>query len=196
MSLAKSRGDLPGGLGFAVTEVLLPKVNPWDVLREFLTMKAQEGYNWNRPDRRFIAKGLYLPSRSSPTLGEVVFMIDHSGSISQQEVNVFASQAQAILEMFHCRLRVLFHTHELTHVQEWEPGDGLLTLELPEKSGGTSHRPCFDYLDEHGVLPTCAIAFTDLETTFPATEPDFPVLWASTQGQQAPWGEVLMMERQ
>ena len=193
---ARGRGALPGGLGFAVAEAMQPKTSPWDVLRQFLVLKATEGYSWNRPDRRFIAEGTYLPARCSPTLGTVVELIDHSGSITQTEVDVFNTHVQDVLESYHLRLVILFHTDEVTHMQEWAPGDGPLVLELPKESGGTDHRPAFQRIDDDALYPTCVIAFTDLETRFPEQAPDYPVLWASTKCQRAPFGEIVDMREE
>ncbi len=51
-----------------------------------------------RPNRRFISSNLYLPSMYSEGLGDVVIVIDTSGSISDTELIDFQSEVNCILE--------------------------------------------------------------------------------------------------
>src|SRR5262249_30746325 len=79
--VAQQRGALPGGLARLVEEVLQPKVDWREVLREFVSCQARTDYSWNPPSRRFLQQGLYLPSLRSEELGAIVLAVDISGSI-------------------------------------------------------------------------------------------------------------------
>ena len=68
---ASGRGPLPAGLGRTVEEVIHPPADWRSVLREFVATHAKNDYSWSRPNRRFIAQGLYLPGLHSEELGEV-----------------------------------------------------------------------------------------------------------------------------
>ena len=64
-----------------------------------------------------------------------------------------------------------------------------------ELRGGTDFRPGFAWLDEQGIRPGVCIYLTDmLCSSYPDTEPHFPVIWAN-HGQapgewnREPWGE-------
>src|ERR1019366_680109 len=63
----------------------------------------------------------------------------------------------------------------------------------PVGGGGTDFGPCFDWLEEQGIRPQTLVFLTDLCGTFPETEPEYPVLWASTERRQAPFGSVIPM---
>jgi predicted metal-dependent peptidase len=174
---ARGKGDLPAGLVRAVEEILRPTV-PWrDVLREFVTRTARNDYRWNRPNRRFVARRLYLPSLAGDSLGEVVVAVDTSGSIGQEELDRFAAEVQGILGAYDVHLTVLYHDTEVTEVEEWSPADGPIKLH-PVGGGGTSHCCVFKWLEERGLDPNCVICLTDLYTTFPQVPPPYPVLWA------------------
>lgn len=139
---ARGKGELPGGLARAVSEILQPSV-PWrEVLREFLTRTARNDYRWNRPNRRFVARRLYLPSLAGESLGEVVVAVDTSGSIGQEELDRFAAEVQGIVEAYDVHLTVLYHDTEVSEVEEWSPADGPIRLR-PVGGGGTSHRCVF-----------------------------------------------------
>jgi predicted metal-dependent peptidase len=174
---ARGKGDLPGGLVRAVEEILQPSV-PWrEVLREFLTRTARNDYRWNRPNRRFVARRLYLPSLAGESLGEVVVAVDTSGSIAQEEMDRFAAEVQGIVEAYDVHLTILYHDTNVAKVEEWSPADGPIRLR-PVGGGGTSHRCVFKWIEEHGVDPSCVVCLTDLYTTLPKMPPAYPMLWA------------------
>jgi predicted metal-dependent peptidase len=176
-SAAAGRGPLPAGLGRAVDEVLHPPADWRAVLREFVSSHAKNDYSWTRPNRRFLAQGLYLPGLRSEELGDVVLAVDTSGSIGEKLLGVFAAEANAVLASFDCTLTVLFHDSDVQKVQTWRSADGPLVLD-PVGGGGTSHACVFDWLARSGLDPACVVCLTDMETEFPPVPPAVPVLWA------------------
>ena len=58
---SSGRGDLPGGIGRMVKDLLDPKADWRSILREFIARHAKNDYSWARPNRRYIHAGLYLP---------------------------------------------------------------------------------------------------------------------------------------
>ncbi len=187
---AKSRGSLPGGLTRLVTQVLAPKVDWKDVLREFVSRQARNDFSWSRPNRRYIHQGLYLPGLHSEELGDVVLAVDTSGSISARELDRFAAEITGILEAYDCTLVIVYHDCRVQHVQTWRSSDGPLVLE-PKGGGGTSHVPVFDHLAKMADPPTCIVCLTDMYSSFPDRAPDVPVLWASTTDVKGPWGTTV-----
>lgn len=189
---AQGRGPLPAGLGRSVEQVLHPPADWRSVLREFVSAHARNDYSWSRPNRRFIAQGLYLPGMHSEELGDVVLAVDTSGSIGAKELGIFAEEANAVLASYDCTVTVLYHDSEIQKVQTWRSCDGPLTLDAVG-GGGTSHVGVFDWIAQAGTTPTCVICLTDLYTDFPATVPDIPVLWAVSGNSHpaAPFGQIV-----
>lgn len=175
--VARGRGELPGGIGRSVDEVLRPVADWRSVLREFVRSHARDDYSWSRPNRRYIAQGLYLPGLHSDALGDVVLAVDTSGSVGPKELGVFAAEANAVLEAFDCTVTVIYHDTDVQAVREWRSSDGPLSLE-PVGGGGTSHRCVFEWLAASGLDPACVVCLTDLDTRFPSDPPLVPVLWA------------------
>ena len=193
-SAAAGRGPLPAGLGRAVDDVLHPPADWRAVLREFVSSHAKNDYSWTRPNRRFLAQGLYLPGLRSEELGDVVLAVDTSGSIGEQLLGAFAAEANAVLASFDCTVTVLYHDTEVQKVQTWRSADGPLVLD-PVGGGGTSHACVFDWLTRSGLDPACVVCLTDLDTEFPPTAPAVPVLWAvpGVTSRDPPFGRLVSL---
>jgi predicted metal-dependent peptidase len=191
---AAGRGPLPAGLGRAVGAVLHPPADWRAVLREFVSAAARNDYSWVRPNRRFVAQGLFLPGLHSEELGDVVLAVDTSGSIDAKTLGVFAAEADAVLAAYDCAVTVLYHDTEVQKVQAWQSRDGPLVLD-PVGGGGTSHACVFDWIERAGLAPACVVCLTDLETEFPPSPPAVPVLWAvsGTAPCDPPFGRVVSL---
>lgn len=192
-AVAKQRGTLPACIDRLVQEVLAPKVDWREVLRQFVSSHARNDFRWFPPNKRFIHQGIYLPGMRSEELGSIVLAVDTSGSIGQEELNAFAGEIQGILEAYSdVELTILYADAAIQHVQTWRSSDGPLRLE-PKGGGGTSHDPVFQHVEEHLPDATCVICFTDAYTSLTVPEPEVPVLWAVIQNDspRLPWGQVL-----
>ena len=191
---AAGRGPLSAGLGRAVDDVLHPPADWRAVLRAFVASHARNDYSWARPNRRFLAQGLYLPGLHSEELGDVVLAVDTSGSIGERTLGLFAAEANAVLAAYDCAVTVLYHDTEVQKVQAWRSADGPLVLD-PVGGGGTSHVCVFDWLDKSGLAPACVVCLTDLDTEFPVAPPTVPVLWAVPGKAPAnpPFGQVVSL---
>jgi predicted metal-dependent peptidase len=187
---ASVRGELPAGLARLVEAVVHPPSDWRSLLREFLSSHARNDYSWQRPNRRFLPHGLYLPSLHSEELGTVVVAVDTSGSVGERELAIFAAELQGILEAFACHLTILYHDTHVQKEQHWHSSDGPLRLE-PVGGGGTSHECVFAWLATIDTNPSCVVCLTDLETCFPNEPPTCPVLWAviGKNQTQPPFGQ-------
>lgn len=191
----RSRGELPVGLARLVSSQLKPKVSWRDVLREFIRSLSKNDFSWSPPNRRFIWQGIYLPGMRSEELGEVVIAIDTSSSIGKKQLDMFATECQAVLETYTCTATILYHDSIVQHEQHWSSIDGPLKLE-PKGGGGTSHRCIFERVEQMSEPPVCIIALTDLYTEFPLVHPNVPTLWAVIGNPLpvTPFGRVLVID--
>jgi predicted metal-dependent peptidase len=190
--VARGRGDLPAGLGLAVAVVLHPPADWRAILRSFVSAHARHDYSWSRPNRRYLAHGLFLPGLHSEELGDIIVAVDTSGSVGSGELGLFATELTFLLDVYECRATILYHDRRIQKVQSWSPADGPLAFD-PVGGGGTCHRCVFDWIEETVHEPVCAICLTDLQTRFPDRPPAFPVLWAKI-GDAAvvpPFGSVV-----
>lgn len=194
---AKMQGKLPGALRRLVEEMLTVKVPWWDILERFMTERIRHDYSWQRPARKHVASGLYLPSLDTqPRMGEVVMAIDTSCSVSQDDMTVFQGHMNRLLETCQpTKLTVLYCDTAVRSVDEYVVEDLPARFRTPKGGGGTSFVPVFEWVMEQGVTPDCLIYLTDMMGRFPSDVPDYPVLWLSTSHSlTAPFGEVVKHE--
>lgn len=126
-------------------------------------------------------------------VGEVAIAVDCSGSVNSRLLRLFEAEIRSIIEgQRPQRVYVLYFDTMVHKVETFEEGQ-CVSLE-PMGGGGTEFGPCFAWLDEHGVVPQTLIFLTDLYGSFPSSEPCYPVLWASTGGRNAPFGQVVPMQ--
>ena len=193
--VAKQAGSLPGDLERMMQELLEP-VLPWkDILKRFMTEKCNDDFSWKRGNRRFIAQGLYLPSRTSDdAMGTMVVAIDTSGSIGEKELTEFGSEIADIhKEVRPKELIVIYCDARVNHVDRFGPED-VLQFKL-HGGGGTDFRPPFKWLEENQIQPRAFAYLTDGYGPFPEREADFPVIWAiNNHDVEPPFGEHLILE--
>ena len=196
---AKSQGKLPADLKRFVEELLNPKV-PWtEKLRKSLTRAAgRDSTTWTRPHRRrLITQGVVMPSYTGFAAGHVVFVVDTSGSMSQEEMAQGLGECDAILADCKPENVTLIGCDAAVNSRiELYSGDSLADDPPPlGGGGGTSFIPPFDLLEEEGILPACLVYFTDMMGSFPAEDPGYPVIWCSTsEDKEAPFGETIYVE--
>ena len=192
---AKRRGTLPGDLEAWIDSILRPKVHWQTVLLDFMLQasRAWGENNWAKPNRRTIGTGLYLPSKRSEELPEMVLSIDVSGS-TWGFLDKFAAEMNGILACSPAKLHVVYSDTDVRKVQVWEPGSEPLKLEACG-GGGTSHRFLAGWVADMEVEPACVVCLSDGETDA-GSDPGVPVLWAITPGGDTdqPYGRVVVIE--
>lgn len=196
----KAQGKMAGALMRMFEEVLNPQV-PWtDHIRGIFNRKVGSGsWNWRKPDRRFITRDLYMPSRSGNGAGHIVVWCDTSGSMGDDELCHNLAELGSIVE--DCqpkRLTVLWcdaHIHRVDELEE--PGDmARLRYDAATEGmgggGGTSVHPCFEWIKENCEdPPEVFIGFTDGYVTFPDMEPSFLSIWCLSTDVVPPWGDAV-----
>lgn len=178
-----------------------PPVDWRMVTQDFVQQVARADYDWSMPNRRYIQGGVYLPSLRSKQLGEILLVIDTSGS-TQGARDKFADNYNAIEQ--HCEpacTHVLYWDDRFQHYERKEHNDPVKALNM-KGNGGTVMTNVFRWVEANGIEPCCCIFLTDLDFTGPfPKEPHYPVLWAVTgrygknPGSKRPrYGEVLCID--
>lgn len=191
-------GKLNGNLPRGVLEVLEPKVNWREALRDFVTSvtNGRDASTWRRPNRRHLHQGVYMPSMYSESMGELIVAIDTSGSIRERELSEFASELVSICDtMAPSKLTLLWWDATVCGVQEFE-GDytGLASALIPVGGGGTSFRCVGEYIHGNNLMPECVIALTDGYVSDWGAPLECPTLFAITSNITAPYGVTVRME--
>jgi predicted metal-dependent peptidase len=187
---AKAWGHEPSGIERPL-EQARPSEHDWRaILRDFIAATNPSDYRWAPPNRRFVSSGLYLPSVERSGVGEIVIVVDTSGSIGTQELEQFAGEITAITDEAQPELiRVVYCDADVQSVEEFGPSEPVKLS--PKGGGGTDFVPPFKWVEESGILPKCLIYLTDLCCNSFPEPPDYPVLWVTDSHKTAPFGEVL-----
>jgi predicted metal-dependent peptidase len=192
-TVARQAGKLPAGINRTLEGAAEAIVDWRELLRRLWSETTTVDYSWMRPNRRHLWNGLYLPGVVREGMGEVAIAVDCSGSISARQLRLFEAEARSILEGQRPeRVYVLYFDAAVHKAEIYEAGQRIALN--PAGGGGTAFSPCFEWLDERGVRPQTMVFLTDLYGSFPPSAPPYPVLWASTGGRQAPFGEVIPMQ--
>ena len=188
---AAKRGDLGEGLSRLVARILKPKIDPWELLRDFMNRIAKTDQSWARLNRRHLANGVYLPSKHSQELGTVALTVDTSGSVDEEMLAKMAGFLESVLGVNPGKLHIFYHHHCCYDHVEWVVEDGPLELTKNE-SGGTSHVGAFRDIEALDEPPAVILALTDMETSWPA-DPGIPTIWINVEanGIEPPFGRVV-----
>jgi predicted metal-dependent peptidase len=187
---AKACGRTPGGVERPLTESRKQAQDWRAILRDFLAAVDPSDYAWTPPSRRYIAMGLYLPSVIRSGIGEIVIVVDTSGSIGSEELQQFAAEITAISG--ECRpeqIHVVYADAAVHNSETFGPDDPVVLH--PAGGGGTDFRPAFEWVAEQGLVPKCLIYLTDLCCDSYPDQPDYPVLWVTDSQAEGQFGETL-----
>lgn len=190
--LAKRAGKLPAGLARLVGAALEEKV-PWEqIVNRFVSSSAHLDSSWRKPNRRYLTRGIVLPSLWSPDVPDFVLACDASGSIDERTLHQVCGEVLHALSTCERRgsaqLQVVWCDTEVSAQTVQSEKD----LE-PRGGGGTMYSPVFDWVNEHVPHTKGVVYITDGYCSDFGEKPDYPVLWVLTapnEGFQPPFGEV------
>ena len=192
---AKSCGKLPGDILRLVEDILEPQVDWKEALRQFVDRISRNDYSWRRPNSRYMASGVILPTLYNQELPPIIVAIDTSGSISPDELKQFAGEIDDILNQYPTTLTVIYCDTRVTEIETFTAENRPIKLNA-KGGGGTRFSPVFEKVETFEEPPVCLVYLSDLESNDWGNEPDYPVLWIQTTGNKKivpPFGELIRM---
>lgn len=175
-----------------------PKVNWSKELKQFFIDKAEpEDITWKRPNRRY--SDLYMPSKDSETgrLTHLMYFIDVSGSIADEDINTFLNEAHGVFEELNPeKMTIISFNHKLVDKFVFDENNPFKKVEI-NIGGGTDYRPIHDILLQE--KPTAAVIFTDLCCAPMEPVKKVPVLWVVKKNEyyerhKLKTGRLIVME--
>jgi predicted metal-dependent peptidase len=192
---AKAVGKLPASIERMVEE-LVNVSTPWyDILERFMAGKIKDGYSWNRPNRRFIARNIYIPGTDYvPKMGPIVIGVDTSGSIGPDEIAMFNGHINRIIDTCNPEVvHVVYCDYDVAGVDEYTPEDFPVTIQC-KGGGGTSFKPVFDWIDNNAIDPECVVYLTDGYGDQSEFTTNHETVWLTTGTEAFDWGHVIKFE--
>ena len=195
---AKQQGNIPSGMDRIIEVMLNEKISWKSILYKYITRELPFDYSYNRPSKRSVATGIFMPSILRENI-EVVISIDTSGSIAQTELSEFLNEIVNISKSFNnINMKLIVCDSEIKEVYDIRNGsiDTILNLKILG-GGGTSHIPIYEYVKEHLPNTRFIINFTDGFTSFPSDE-SVKTIWVITKNgcneERLPFGEVIKLD--
>lgn len=192
--VAKSAGKLPAGIESMVDKMRKPQVYWPDYIRRALGGEIPDDYTWRTLNRKwFTGYDIYMPGTLKYGAGDIVAIIDTSGSVNTKEQEQFLGELSSICaEIGAESITVIGCDADVQTVETYAAGETIKALNTTG-GGGTCAKPAFDYLDEYGYTPNAVIYFTDggIWDLHELSEPAYDVIWASTDPMEPPFGEYI-----
>lgn len=191
LNAAKQAGKMSDTMQRLVEQAVVTPPDWRTLMTDWMTRTTTgDQRTWSRPSRRMAAAGMYRPSTYSQIIGEVVVAVDCSGSINPDTLNMFMAHVTELCRDVQPKLIHLAYFHTTVfRVDTYDNADDI-SISINE-TGGTAFSPIFKRIDDMGIDPVCCVVLTDLYCSDYGVQPAYPVLWASTTTQQAPWGRTI-----
>lgn len=172
------------------------RVLSWKSLLHHFVQEEINDYSFTPPDRRMQDSDFFLPDYNvyQETIRNVYFMVDSSGSISndmlslayaeiKEALHQFNGKLNGVVVFFDTRISKVFPFHNVSDIGKMKPYGG----------GGTDYNCIFEFVNTRDNTPTSIVIITDGEGTYPDewVANSIPVLWLLTGDNAAPWGRSI-----
>lgn len=194
---SNARGLLPAFAQRILKELKKPQTDWRTILNEFIHEEVVD-YSFTPPDRRFDESPLFLPDFNDKDVlaKDILFMIDTSGSMSDDMITAAYSEVKGAIDQFGGKLEgwlgffdaAIIEPKRFTSLDEFK-------IIKPAGGGGTDFQIILEYVHKHmqDKLPTSIIILTDGYAPFPEEElaGGIPVLWLlNNKNVDPPWGKI------
>ena len=167
------------------------------LLIEFLQEEIND-YSFSPPDRRYDDSPFFLPDFNEKDflVKEILFMVDTSGSVNENELTAAYNEMCGVVEQFNGKIsgKIGFFDDEVYPAVDFNSVKDILEI-APLGGGGTSFDIIFDYIRQeyNSNKPSCIIIFTDGMADFPEESEamGIPVFWIINNNEiTPPWGRI------
>jgi predicted metal-dependent peptidase len=164
MSSAQSTGagNLPKEIQRMIKELTEPKMNWRELLQQQIQSTIKNDFTFSRPSRKGWHTGAILPGLNFQDTIDLCIAIDMSGSISNEQAQVFLSEVKSIMDQYQdYQIKIWCFDTEVYNEQDFDAAnDDLLSYEV-QGGGGTDFDANWRYMKDNDIVPKKFIMFTD-----------------------------------
>lgn len=176
------------------------KLNWKLILAEHFNELTQGEPSYYDLDRRMLSLDYYEPiNESTNTINRVALALDVSGSVSQEQIQIFLQEIRAIIEQLNPeKISVMTFNHRIVDVFEFNQGDDLSSIQI-NIGGGTDFEPIFEHYNKPENIPEFLIVFSDLEVWWDnVKQPKYHTTFICFDNpkEQAPFGKTIHVKTQ
>lgn len=194
---SNARGLLPAFAERILKELKKSQTDWRTILNDFVQEKVVD-YSFAPPDRRFDDSPFFLPdfNGKEDRVEDILFMIDTSGSMSDDMIAAAYSEVKGAIDQFNGKLKgwLGFFDAAIIKPQPFSDENEFKIIK-PAGGGGTDFQVIFEYVFHHmsDKLPVSIIILSDGYAPFPKEKlaGGIPVLWLlNNEEVNPPWGKV------
>ena len=196
-------GKRAGKMSVGIEDALTPKVNWRDALRDEVkeVMSGQDDSTWRKPNKKYLAIDVMMPSTFSERVGILLTAEDSSGSTYDIR-GQFRGEIQLIGQEVRPRETHLLYWDTVVENHEVYKDDELSTyadFTKPMGGGGTDPDCVPDYLGEKNLKPEIIIMLTDGYLSCDVSrwsQVTCPVIWCVVNNKRftAPIGKTIHID--
>jgi predicted metal-dependent peptidase len=160
---ASGSGNVPGNIKRMIKDLTAPVVNWRDLLQQQIQSIIKNDFTFARPSRRSWHMDAILPGMKNAQTIDVCVAIDTSGSITGEDLKIFLSEVQGIMEMYDdYKVHIITWDTQVYNPQDFTPdsSEDINSYE-PGGGGGTDPHCVWQYLQDNEIEPKKLIMFTD-----------------------------------
>ena len=194
---SNSRGLVPAFAERLYGEYKKPQTDWRTILNNFVQEEIND-YSFTPPDRRFDDNPFFLPdfNEKDDIVKNILFMIDTSGSMSDDMITAAFSEIKGAIDQFGGKLEGLLGFFDAAIIEP-KPFSSFEEFRVIKAAGGggTDFQIIFEYVALHmsDEPPASIIILTDGYAPFPKEElsAGIPVLWLlNNEEVTPPWGKI------
>ena len=149
-------------------QIFKSKIDWRRILRQEIANVLPKDYTFEKPNRKYLQYGVYLPDVCRESEVEVNIVIDASGSIvSEKELlSKFVSEAVEIIKSFRVRGKLIVHDVDVYVDERIENLNSKKVKEIIENikgGGGTSHKEALKRINPKSLTIFFTDGYSDLE---------------------------------
>lgn len=183
-------GTIPGEIQIFLDNLLKPKL-PWKViLQRHMQALSKNDYSWARPNRRFFPRH-YLPSLYSETVEDIVFAIDASGSVSDEEFKQYVSDISGVMKTLRPKkITLITFDVGIRAIDVIYTAEDLMRIKFTGR-GGTNVNPVIEWAAQN--KPKVMVIFSDGHFKIREPDPKVSLIWTihNKPTFTAPYGKVI-----
>jgi predicted metal-dependent peptidase len=191
-------GKAPGAWSELV-KAAMPKPPFHLKLFEYLNRGMGGDTDWGVLNRRYMWRGLYLPTETRTVMGRVAWVTDTSGSMSSEQLKLAFGYFRGFRDQHPCVADLICCDYGVASHKTYEEFETLPDSFEAKGRGGTSFNAPFEMLREKRIDPRVLIYATDGYGSCSVQRPSYPVLWVVLGGDKAfkpGFGEVVHVAAQ
>ena len=160
---AAGAGNTPAGVQRMIKELIEPKMNWRELLRQQIQSTIKSDYTFSRPSRKGWHTGAVLPGMNFDETIDICIALDMSGSIGNSQAEDFLGEVKGIMDEYKdYKIKIWCFDTAVYNEDDFSADDGreLTDYEI-HGGGGTDFMANWTYMRENDIQPKKFLMFTD-----------------------------------